>query len=64
MDVCFRVSLQLKSKHSEGAAAFLEESIVRRELSDNYCFYNPRYDDLDGLYPQFGNKCWAQVTFA
>ncbi len=24
--------------------AFLEELIIRRELSDNFCFYNPHYD--------------------
>lgn len=28
-------------KHSEGVKAFLEESIVRRELADNFCFYQP-----------------------
>ena len=22
----------------------------------------PRYDDLEGLYPQFGNDSWAQKT--
>lgn len=27
---------------------FLEESIVRRELSDNFCFYNEHYDSLKG----------------
>ena len=28
--------------------AFLEEAVVRRELSDNYCFYSPdNYDSLD-----------------
>lgn len=32
----------------ESRSAFLEELIVRRELSDNYCFYNDRYDSLDG----------------
>ena len=30
--------------------AFLEESVVRRELSDNYCFYVPNYDSLDACY--------------
>jgi deoxyribodipyrimidine photo-lyase len=25
--------------------AYLEELIVRRELADNFCFYNPHYDD-------------------
>ena len=27
--------------------AFLEEAVVRRELSDNYVFYTPNYDSLD-----------------
>lgn len=46
----------------ESADAFFEESVIRRELSDNYCFYNPRYDQIEGLYPQFGNNSWAQVS--
>lgn len=28
--------------------SFIEESVVRRELSDNFCFYNDKYDSLDG----------------
>ena len=28
--------------------AYIEELIVRRELSDNYCLYNPRYDSIEG----------------
>lgn len=36
--------------------AFLEELIVRRELSDNFCFYNPYYDSFAGL------PDWAQKT--
>lgn len=36
--------------------AFLEELIVRRELSDNFCFYNDKYDSFEG----FPN--WAQDT--
>ncbi len=36
--------------------AFLEEAVVRRELSDNYCFYTPNYDTLDACYP------WARET--
>lgn len=35
---------------------FLEELIVRRELADNFCFYNPNYDSFDG----FPN--WAKQT--
>ena len=34
--------------HNESVASFLEESIVRRELADNFCFYQPHYDSLEG----------------
>lgn len=36
----------------------IEEMVVRKELSDNYCFYNQNYDSLDGA-PQ-----WAQDTLS
>ncbi|CAK9015423.1 unnamed protein product [Durusdinium trenchii] len=36
--------------------AFIEESVVRRELSDNFCFYNDKYDSLEGA------AAWAQQT--
>lgn len=38
------------------AGAFLEELIVRRELSDNFCFHEPNYDNPKG-FPE-----WAQET--
>ncbi|MBL8023669.1 MAG: deoxyribodipyrimidine photo-lyase [Elusimicrobia bacterium] len=34
---------------------FLEELIVRRELSDNYCLYNKQYDAFEG-FPQWAQK--------
>lgn len=37
------------------AAAFMEELIVRRELSDNYCFYNPDYESFQG-FPAWARK--------
>jgi deoxyribodipyrimidine photo-lyase len=40
----------------EDKSAFLEELIVRRELSDNYCFYNPDYDSLQG-FPNWAKEC-------
>ncbi|NTU58982.1 MAG: deoxyribodipyrimidine photo-lyase [Chlorobiaceae bacterium] len=33
----------------ENRAAFIEELFIRKELADNYCFYNSRYDSFDGL---------------
>lgn len=38
--------------------AYLEELIVRRELADNYCYYNSRYDQVAGAH------AWAQTTIA
>ena len=35
--------------------AFLEELIIRRELSDNYCFYEKNYDSFEG-FPDWAKK--------
>jgi deoxyribodipyrimidine photo-lyase len=40
----------------EDKDAFLEELIVRKELSDNYCFFEPNYDTPSGF------PTWAQET--
>lgn len=40
----------------ESKDAFLEELIVRRELSDNFCHYNVDYDRFEGFPP------WARAT--
>ncbi len=34
----------------EDKSAFLDELIVRRELSDNFCYYNPNYDSYEGFH--------------
>lgn len=41
---------------SKSVEAYVEEAVVRRELSDNYCFYQKNYDNLDGAYE------WARKT--
>lgn len=41
---------------SDNAASFLEELIVRRELADNFCLYEPHYDTLEGAHN------WAKTT--
>jgi len=53
-----RVALEVKKSQAklEKKDSFLEELIVRRELSDNYCFYNEKYDQFEGFHP------WAQKT--
>lgn len=40
----------------DGMNALLEEMIVRKELSDNYCYYNANYDSLEGAHD------WAKTT--
>ncbi len=40
------------------ADTLVEEMVVRKELSDNWCYYNQNYDNLKGA-PQ-----WAQNTLA
>ena len=39
---------EYKVKHAKSVDAYIEEAIIRRELSDNFCFYNPNYDNLKG----------------
>ena len=36
--------------------AFLEELVVRKELADNFCFYNAQYDKVGGAH------AWAKQT--
>lgn len=52
-----RVALEVRkaSAPAEDRAAFLEELIVRRELSDNFCFYNSHYDSFEG-FPGWARK--------
>ena len=40
----------------EAKEAFLEELVVRRELADNFCFYNEAYDRFEGF------PGWARRT--
>jgi deoxyribodipyrimidine photo-lyase len=47
------------SADKDGAAAFLEELIVRRELAENFCFYVPKYDSIEG-FPEWAQKSHAR----
>ncbi|MBK7227700.1 MAG: deoxyribodipyrimidine photo-lyase [Ignavibacteriales bacterium] len=40
----------------ESKKVFLEELIVRRELSDNFCYFNKNYDSFDGFHD------WAKTS--
>jgi deoxyribodipyrimidine photo-lyase len=53
-----RVALEVSRISADRAirGAFLEELIVRRELSDNFCYYNSNYDNIEGF------PLWARKT--
>jgi deoxyribodipyrimidine photo-lyase len=53
-----RIALDIHKyeKHLKSSEAFLEELIVRSELSDNFCFYNSNFDSIDGI------PNWAKET--
>lgn len=53
-----RVAWEVKKADAPQADkdAFLEELIVRKELADNYCFYNDNYDNEKGF------PSWAKDT--
>ena len=50
------IALKVLESGSPGKEAYLEELIVRRELSHNFVFYNGKYDRFDCLPP------WARNT--
>ncbi|XP_029970321.1 CPD photolyase [Salarias fasciatus] len=54
-----RAALQVQrggKSAGQSVGPFLEELVVRRELTDNFCFYNQQYDSVEGAYE------WAQKT--
>ncbi len=53
------LSIALTVSQTQGLSreAYLEELLVRRELSMNFVFYNGQYDSFEGAIPQ-----WAQKT--
>jgi len=48
-------------KTKKGYDSFIEEMIVRRELAENYCFYNKNYDNIQG-FPDWARKTLKDVS--
>lgn len=53
-----RIALETQrlNGNNDSEKSFLEELIVRRELSDNFCYFNPKYDSFEGFHN------WAKTT--
>jgi deoxyribodipyrimidine photo-lyase len=49
------IALKVSKTRSLGAEAFLEELIIRRELSMNFVFYNEKYDSFTSI-PDWAKK--------
>lgn len=57
ISVQYIVSEIMKSAgDDENTKAFIEELVIRRELTDNFCYYNKDYDNFNGF------RSWAQKT--
>ncbi len=54
------IVLELRRRGLQGEAVegFVEELVVRRELSDNFCLYTPDYDRVDG-FPEWARRSLA-----
>lgn len=48
-------TLEESSFPASSTADFVEQIFVRKELSDNYCYYNSNYDNLQG-FPDWAKK--------
>jgi len=47
---------QFGKSYPEAVAAFVEEAVIRKELSDNFCYYNKNYGRIEGA------SNWARKT--
>jgi deoxyribodipyrimidine photo-lyase len=50
-----RIALAVAKRGGAGSKEYLEELVVRRELSMNFVFYNERYDSIESL-PNWARK--------
>lgn len=53
---CALEARKVRTLNPKAVDAFLEELIVRRELADNFCLYQPQYDSIQGAWE------WARKT--
>ena len=44
------LTIQPLTEHEESHKTFLEEMIIRRELADNFCYFNKNYDSFEGFH--------------
>ncbi|CAH1780581.1 unnamed protein product [Owenia fusiformis] len=47
---------KFRSRYGKSVEGYIEECVVRRELSDNFCYYNEKYDTIEGT------NDWAKTS--
>lgn len=53
---CVLVIIEYGKKNNINTDSFIEEVVIRRELSDNFCYYNNHYDNFSSV------TGWAKET--
>ncbi|KAK6947653.1 DNA photolyase, N-terminal [Dillenia turbinata] len=53
---CVLEARSIRKSYPQEVDVFLEELVIRRELADNFCFYQPYYDSMRGAWE------WARKT--
>lgn len=48
-----------RCSYKDSVDAFVEEAVVRRELAENFCYYNENYDSVQGNHPGSHGPCWV-----
>ena len=55
---CALEATKNRQKYKAAVDGFVEELVIRRELADNFVWYQPKYDSLEGA------KDWAKLSHA
>lgn len=53
---CILEVKEMQSKYAKSVEVYIEEALVRRELADNFCYYNANYDSIEGA------SGWARAS--
>ncbi|KAH7306856.1 hypothetical protein KP509_22G034500 [Ceratopteris richardii] len=59
---CALEGRKVRRSYTKDIDAFLEELVIRRELADNFCYYQLHYDSLQGAYEWARNTLLAHAS--
>ncbi|XP_074658090.1 deoxyribodipyrimidine photo-lyase-like [Tubulanus polymorphus] len=53
---CVLTAEDYRKQHPKSVDKYVDEAVTWREMTDNFCFYNPKYDSIEG------SPHWSQAT--